>query len=102
MKTFKINNKIYSPVPFDFNFICDLEDMGVSLERAGEKPMSMLRAYFAKCTGRGTEFAGKEMEAHMINGGSLKDIMDVMAEEMKKSDFFRSLRQSQETNDQAG
>ena len=42
------------------------------------------------------------MEAHMFNGGSLKDIMDVMAEEMKKSDFFRSLSQSQETNDQAG
>lgn len=95
MKTFKINNKIYSPVPFDFNFICDLEDMGISLESASEKPMSMLRAYFAKCTGKGTEFAGKEMEAHMINGGSLKDIMDVMAEEMKKSDFFRSLSQSQ-------
>lgn len=102
MKTFKINNKIYSPVPFDFNFICDLEDMGLSLEGVGEKPMSMLRAYFAKCTGKGTEFAGKEMEAHMINGGSLKDIMDVMAEEMKKSDFFRSLSQGQETNNQAG
>lgn len=102
MKTFKINNKIYSPVPFDFNFICDLEDMGLSLEGVSEKPMSMLRAYFAKCTGKGTEFAGKELEAHMINGGSLKDIMDVMAEEMKKSDFFRSLSQSQETNNQAG
>lgn len=102
MKTFKINNKIYSPVPFDFNFICDLEDMGLSLEGVGEKPMSMLRAYFAKCTGKGTEFAGKEMEAHMINGGSLKDIMDVMAEEMKKSDFFRSLSQSQETDNQEG
>ena len=42
MKTFEINGKEYSGKPFDFNLVCDLEDMGVSVESMEEKPMSMV------------------------------------------------------------
>ena len=31
MKRFKINGKEYVAKSFDFNLICDLEDMGVSI-----------------------------------------------------------------------
>lgn len=96
MKTFKINGKEYGAKPFDFNLVCDLEDMGISLYEAGKKPMVIIRAYFAFCAGISKELAGKELESHMINGGSFEDIFNAMSEEMEKSDFFRSLQKGAE------
>ena len=95
MKTFKVNGKTYSAKPFDFNLICDLEDMGISLEQAVNKPMSMVRAYFGLCADADKEQAGKEMEAHIIGGGNFDGIMKAMSGEMEKSDFFRSLKKTE-------
>lgn len=97
MRTFEINGKKYIAKAFDFNTVCDLEDMGMSMSDAHNKPMSMVRAYFALCTGRGKEFAGKEMEQHIINSGNFDAIMNAMSEEMEKSDFFRNLSKKAET-----
>lgn len=96
MRTFTVNGKEYSVKAFDFNLICDLEDMGISLETASSKPMSMVRAYFGLCAGKDKENAGKEMEAHVIGGGSFDDIMKVVSDEMEKSDFFRNLNKTAE------
>lgn len=97
MKAFEINGKKYTAKPFDFNLICDLEDMGVSLQDASSKSMSMVRAYFALCTGMDKEFAGKEMEQHIIGGGKFDEIITAMSEEMEGSDFFRALNETAET-----
>lgn len=97
MKTFTVNGTEYKAKPFDFNLVCGLEDMGISLEEAGKKPMSMVRAYFGMCMGKGKEAAGKELEAHIIGGGKFDDIMTAMSDEMEKSDFFRNLNQTAET-----
>lgn len=96
MNIFTINGKEYRAKAFDFNLICDLEDMGISLQEAGDKPMSMVRAYFGLCAGGGKEFAGKEMEAHIIGGGTFEGIMNAMSDEMEKSDFFRNLNKAAE------
>jgi hypothetical protein len=95
-KTFTVNGKEYKAKEFDFNTVCDLEDMGVSIEDMAEKPTASIRAYFASCTGKGKSFAGKEMEQHFINGGSFDEIASAMNEEMEKSDFFRALLQTAE------
>lgn len=98
MKTsFTINGKKYKPVPFTFNTICAMEECGVSLEAMAERPMSGLRAYFAICYDGSAEDAGKEIEAHIISGENLGEITLVMTEQMEKSDFFRALRKSTET-----
>lgn len=97
MNTFTVNGKEYKAKPFDFNLVCDLEDMGISLEQAENKPMSMVRAYFGLCAEKGKEFAGKEMETHIVSGGTFDDIMNAMSDEMEKSDFFRSLGKKEET-----
>lgn len=94
MNTFKINNKEYKAKAFDFNLVCDLEDMGISLSEAGNKPFAVVRAYFAICTGKGKEYAGSELEQHIVNGGSLDDVMNAMNIEMEKSDFFRNLNKN--------
>lgn len=97
MRTFVVNGKEYVAREFDFNLICDLEDMGVSMAEIATKPMSTVRAYFALCTRNGKAYAGKELENHMINGGNFDDLVSVMNEEMEKSDFFCNLSKNAET-----
>lgn len=99
MNTFKINGKDYVAKKFDFNLVCDLEEMGISLADAASKPMTTARAYFAICTGRGKEFAGAELESHIVNGGDFNDLIVAMSEEMENSDFFRNLSKRTETED---
>lgn len=91
MNTFVINGKEYKARAFDFNLLCELEDMGIALQEAAGKPMSMVRAYFAACGEMSREAAGKELEAHIAKGESLEAVMKVMSVEMERSDFFHSL-----------
>lgn len=100
MKTFEINGKEYVAKKFDFNMVCDLEDMGIDVADGGKKPISMVRAYFAICANKSKDFAGSEMEAHLANNGSFDGIMNAMNEELGKSDFFRNL--SQKTEEKIG
>lgn len=96
MKNFAINGKEYKAVPFDFNLVCDMEDMGVSMEQIRDKPISAIRAYFSLCARLNRAAAGKEIEAHIISGGKLDDAMNIMFEEMEDSDFFRALNKTTE------
>lgn len=96
MTKFTVNNKEYTAKPFDFNMICDLEDMGISIEQAEKKPMGMVRAYFGICANLTAEQAGREMEAHIVAGGNLEDIFVAMSKEMTDSDFFRQTNKTVE------
>lgn len=97
MNTFTVNGTEYTAKSFDFNLVCDLEDMGISLEEMGRKRMSMVRAYFAICAGKGSEFAGKELNAHFVSGGKFDGIVEAMNKEMEISDFFQTLIKGAET-----
>lgn len=88
MNTFTLNGNVVVAKKFDFNLVCDLEDMGVSLQESGKKPMAMIRAYIALCLGSTVELAGKELEEHLANGGSFEDLYETMSKEMENSDFF--------------
>ena len=96
---FVINGKRYKAKPFDFNLVCDLEENGVSLAEMQKKPMSMVRAYVALCYNGNREDAGKEIQAHVINGGNFNDVYTVMGDEMNESDFFQAL--SKKTDEEA-
>lgn len=91
-KIFAINGKTYVAQDFTFNTVCDLEDMGIPIETMGDKPMSMIRAYFTLCTGRDKVYAGNELNSHLINGGKIDDLTNVMTEKMNNSDFFQALK----------
>lgn len=91
MNTFEVNGTTYQAKPFDFNLICDLEDMGISIEEMDTKRMSMIRAYFAICAGKDSKFAGSELNAHFVGGGKLNCIAEAMSKEMDISDFFQAL-----------
>ena len=96
---FAINGKTYKAKEFDFNTVCDLEDMGISLETMQNKPLSMVRGYFALCTGRDKTYAGKEIEQHIINGGKMDEITEIMSQKMNDSDFFHSLKSDETESD---
>lgn len=93
---FTVNKVVYIAKPFDFDMVCELEDMGVTFERIDKMPMSLIRAYFALCAGVSKEQAALLIQQHMINGGKLDDITEPMAKEMNNSDFFRALSEKQD------
>ena len=90
-RTFVINGKTYKAREITFNTICELEDAGVSLTEIEQKPISTVRSYFAICSGGNKEYAGREIEQHIINGGNLDEIMTAFREELADSDFFLAL-----------
>lgn len=88
MRRIVINGREYAAKPFDFNMICDLEDLGVSIEDIERKPVSIVRAYAGICMGKSAKESGIEIQEHLLNGGSFDDIMKVISKEMEESDFF--------------
>lgn len=102
MKSFTVNNKKYVAKDFTYNTVCDLEDMGVALSDFKAKPMSVIRAYLAVCADKDMEFAGNEIQAHIIAGGNFEDMMQIMADKMDESDFFRALQTGTENNPTEG
>ena len=97
-RTFTVNNKLYKAKEFDFNFLCDLEDQGLSLEDIERKPMSLIRTYVAFCGNLSKEQAGKEVEAHVMDGNDFSTIVEIMSKEMEDSGFFRA----KQTNENQG
>ena len=94
--TFVVNGVTYVAKPFDFDMVCELEDMGVTFERIDKMPMSLIRAYFAICANTDKEQASALIQNHMIHGGKLDDVTNAMSKEMENSDFFRALSQTEE------
>ena len=98
-----VNGKQYRAKPIDFNAVCDLEDMGISLLAENVKALSTARAYLAICMGLSAAEAGKEIEAHVLNGGNM-DFMDELMvsfqREVDNSGFFLALSQTTQTGDQ--
>lgn len=95
-----INKKSYMALPFDFNLMVELEDMGVNIEDINSKPLKFAREYFALCAGIDKIEAGMEIQKHIIAGGSIDPIANAMKAEIEKSDFFLSLSKREETETQ--
>ena len=90
MRKFTVNEKEYVAKPFDFNMICDFEDMGVALKPGGT---ATIRGYLALCGNMSLEEAGKEISEHFIKFENLDSINEAMGAEMGESDFFQKLVQ---------
>lgn len=91
MTTFTINGHEYRAKEMDFNFMCLLDDEGVSLDEIDTKTIKFLRAYFAYCSGMKSDAAGEELNQHMINGGNLDGLSSAMFEAGEKSAFLQAL-----------
>ena len=90
IKAIEINGKTYKPAEIDFNGMCDMEEMGVSIFDTENKGLSALRAYLAISGKISTEEAGVEIGEHISNGGSLEALSEAFSEAVKESTFFRT------------
>lgn len=99
MRVFKVNGKSYKSKELDFNAMCDLEDMGVSMVDIKSKSLSLIRAYLSFCGNMSVEEAGKEVMLHLQNGGKFDEIMEELKTAIEDSDFFRILKERAEEED---
>lgn len=100
MKTyFTLNDKRYEAKDFDFNLVCDMQEMGVDMLDMGNLRKNLfpaLRVYVALCMEVDKDIAGSEIQAHVIKGGGFDEIMEAMQKKMEDSDFFRALNTTEE------
>ena len=80
----------------DFNLVCDLEDMNVSVVDGNMKSMSLMRGYFGLCAGLSMTKAGEEIQSHLKHGGKLDEFAESLKYEFENSEFFQSLREEAE------
>ena len=87
----KINENEYKLPELNFNAMCRLEDMGVSLVDMDKRVLSTVRGFLALAMDDDMERAGVEIEEHLSNGGSLEPLMEDINRAVSESGFFRSL-----------
>ncbi len=89
-KTFEINGKKYTSIPFTFNILADMEEIGVDIESIVSRPISGIRAYFGIIVGD-KEKAGEELEQHIIDFGDISGLVDAFNYEIEQSAFFKAV-----------
>lgn len=94
MKKIKLNGTEYEFEGINFNSVCQLEEMGVDITAAEKKPMSFIRAILALAVGD-AKVAGDELQAHLMNGGTLDEITKMISDEIAGSDFFQAIQGKQ-------
>lgn len=98
----KINGNEYKIPELNFNTMCMLEDMGVPLTSMDKKLLSTVRGFVSLAMNGDSEKAGREIEAHLANGGNFDEIMKDIERAVKESGFFRTLSKSQAKGNSAG
>lgn len=88
---FELNAKTYEVEGFTFGTLCELENRKISLNDIQDKPMTFLREFISINTGLSSKDVEKEIEGHIINNGSLTEVMDNLSEIMEQSGFFQKL-----------
>lgn len=91
MTTFTINGREYKAKEMDFNFMCLLDDEGVAIDEIDTKTIKILRTYFAYCSGLKPEEAGRELNDHVISGGTFDGLADAMYKSGENSAFLNAL-----------
>lgn len=97
---FTINKKTYDSLPFDFEMMCQIEERGIETEELGNKKKFVTaKAYFAICSGLPDIVASNEINAHVIAGGNLAELMNAMNKEMDDSAFIKALLKQTQQNE---
>lgn len=98
-KEIVINGKVYPTKEITFNTVCQFEDMGIPMSEIEAKSIMFVRAYAAMCMDKKADQAGDEIEKHVMNGGSMDELADVLRQAVEESGFFQALSKRAETAD---
>ena len=88
-----INNKEYVLPEMNFGTLCMLERMGAPINALATHPLSAVRAFLALAMDCDVEKAGRELQAHLVSGGTLDELLDEVVYAMEDADFFQDLAQ---------
>lgn len=92
-----VNGKTYPAVEVTFNVLCDMDEMGVSIEDLDPRHIiRFLRAYVAVCMKTTAEEAGVAIGEHVMNGGAIEDLVASMTEAFEEGGFFRTQQTGEE------
>ena len=91
---FSLNGRNYKAKEIDFNFVCELGLNGIDITEIQTKIMGAIRVYIAYCMGTDVMTAGDEINLHIINGGTLEDVVNVFSNKAEESDFFLALNKT--------
>lgn len=91
----KLNGKEVKIPEVDFEFMCRLEDEGLSISEFGKKPLNTVRAFIAVAT-NDSENVGKTIEDYLLSGGKLDDLFAEISEAVQNSGFFHALGKAAE------
>lgn len=94
MEKITINGKEFELRTIDFDAVCELEDLGMSIIDIKDKTFKSIRALVAFVEKCDLSTASKEIEAHLANKGKINDFTPLF-EMVSKSDFFRNISQQQ-------
>lgn len=97
MEKITINKRVYPAKEIDFNFLCELADNGIEINEIDKKFMSVVRVYVSYCMDVDKETAGNEINAHIIGGGTIDELVEAISVKMDESGFFRALDRQAET-----
>lgn len=95
-KIVHINGKTYRAAEMTFNNVCRMEEMDAPVTLGQKVSFSLIRGYAALCMNTSKENAGEELEKHVLNGGSMDELYEAMAEAIDTSDFFRKMSEDKE------
>lgn len=101
IKTFTVNGRKYENKEIDLNALCVFEDNGLSLLDLGKidkKPLLFARAYLAFVGNMDAETAGNEINAHLIAGNGLDDVINAFTNALNDSGFFQAMLKNAEKN----
>lgn len=98
MNRFTICGETYTAKPFSFRTLVEINKMGIKIADMNKMDMALLNAYFAVCAEIDEEEAMELIEKHVIEGGDIDELSEVMNKEID-SDFFRALAKQAEARE---
>lgn len=98
--TFTVNGRTYPIRQLEFNEVCEFDKMGIHLDELGKMTIASARAYLALYNNGDEDWAGSEIQAHILGGGKLTDITEALVVAINTSDFFQNIGKKPETENQ--
>lgn len=89
MEKFTVNGKTYFAKDLNFEYLVELDKHDIKV--ANITGAAAINCFFAYCSGMDEKQASDEISQHIINGGSLDDIVGAYAKALEDSGFFRAL-----------
>ena len=87
MEKLTVNGKVYPVKELTWKFLVILDKEGIDVERvSGVAALNMFVAYCGDMTPQEAE---EEINAHVLNGGNLNELVDTYNKALTDSGFFR-------------